>query len=184
MIADADIIRDKHDLTEILKLTADASTKATILSLRDEVYEFFQSKSKYEILCDLKTKTLELASEKLPENYTDDDIAKILFDFRSELKKLREESDDLSTLKDLGKNCMSPEIQNKFIKLCEECCKIGLFIVPVGELESWLVDYGIKKSKKKNKWITSALDKLFELEYDNSKEIWIFIDSLKKYLTL
>lgn len=184
LIADADIIRDKHDLTEILKLTADETTKATILSLRDEVYEFFQSKSKYETLCELKGKTLELASKDLPENYTDDEISKILFDFRSELKKLREESDDLAALKNSGKNCMPPEIQSKFIKLCEECSQIGLFIVPVGELESWLVDYGIKKSNQKTKWITSALDKLFELEYDANKEIWIFIDLLKRYLTL
>ena len=184
LIADADIIRDKHDLTEILKLTADETTKTTILSLRDEVYGFFQSKSKYETLCELKEKTLELASKDLPENYTDDEISKILFDFRSELKKLREESDDLAALKNSGKNCMPPEIQSKFIKLCEECSQIGLFIVPVGELESWLVDYGIKKSNQKTKWITSALDKLFELEYDANKEIWIFIDLLKSYLTL
>lgn len=74
-------------------------------------------------------------------------------------------------------------IQQEFDKLVEHCAVFGLFIVPVGELESWLVDYGVTRSSNKTKWITQALEKLFEIDYDAEKQIWRFIDFLKKYLT-
>ena len=62
------------------------------------------------------------------------------------------------------------------------CAQIGLFIVRVGELESWLVDYGIERTSNKSRWITAALGKIFDLEYDAEKEIWSFVDALRSFL--
>lgn len=48
---------------------------------------------------------------------------------------------------------------------------------------SLLVDYDVARSSNKSKWITKALEKLFDIEYNPEKEIWKFMDSLKAYLT-
>lgn len=183
LIADADVIRDRHEFAEILNLTTDKVLKAKILSLRDSLYAHFQKQSKFDLLAELRNRTLELASKGLPDKNTDDEVERALFDFRRTLKQLREESDELAEFKDKGKNCLPSEQKNIFASLCNACAQLGFFIVPVGELESWLVDYNVPKSNQKTKWITSALDIIFPLTRDSSKEIWMFIDSLKTYLS-
>ena len=74
------------------------------------------------------------------------------------------------------------DVLREFDNLLSLCANIGLFIVPVGELESWLVDYGIPRSTNKKIWILRALEKVHSINYDSGKEIWLFIDKLKKFL--
>lgn len=182
MIADADVIRDEHEFNDILQVTSEQQIKDQILQERKTVIEHFQSQSKYEILCDLRAKTKDLAEQTEVSETTDPtDIASALFDFRSKLKKLRDDSDELAEFKKNGRASLPAELQANFDSLWEWCAKIGLFIVNVGELESWLVDYGIERTSNKSKWISCALDKLFEIEYDNSKEVWKFVDALKRF---
>src|SRR5262249_9783876 len=38
--------------------------------------------------------------------------------------------------------------------------KYGVFLVPVGELEDWLSDLGLRRSTDKSKWLRTALDGL------------------------
>ena len=183
MIADADVIRDKHDFQNLLSITDNTELQTEILALRDEIYRYFQSKNKYDLLLELKEKTQELCSSPLPvSSDTPEKIESALFDFRSSLKKLRDNSDELADFKEKGYLCLPESLKPLFNNLWDKCSKIGLFIVRTGELESWLVDYGINKTANKSKWIITALDKLFDIEYDNSKEIWKFMDELKKYL--
>lgn len=183
MIADADVIRDKRDFLDILQITSDESLKRQILQEREMVLRYFQQKSKSDILCELKTKTMELVEQTVvSETTSPDEIESLLFNFRLTLKKLREDSDELAELKKNGRSLLPPEIQTNFDSLWKLCSDIGVFIVPVGELESWLVDYGIKRTSNKAKWISDALNKLFELEYDKDKYVWSFVDALRKYL--
>ena len=182
MIADADVIRDEHEFEDILQVTSDQQIKDQILQERKTVIEHFQSQSKYEILCDLRAKTKKLAEQtEVSETADPVDIASALFDFRAKLKKLRDDSDEPAEFKKNGRASLPAELQANFDSLWEWCAKIGLFIVNVGELESWLVDYGIERTSNKSKWISDALDKLFEIEYDNSKEVWKFVDALKRF---
>lgn len=183
MIADSDVIRDKYEFQNILSITDSTETQREILTLRDEIYNYFQSKNKYDILLELKNKTQELCNTPLPE-VTDspEKINSSLFDFRSALKKLRDDSDELAEFKAKGYTCLPENLQTSFNNLWDRCSKIGLFIVKVGELESWLLDYGVARTANKSKWIVHALDKLFEITYDENKEIWKFMKELKKYL--
>lgn len=186
LIADADVIRDKQEFKNIIDAIADIDIAKEIMDEREAVYSYFQKQNKYEILEQLRTKTLELANRNIP--CSDDKpqiIASALFDFRKELNKLREDSDELSNFKKNGRQALKDDktIYDKFDKLLEHCSSLGLFIVPVGELESWLVDYELERISNKSKWITKALEKLFCIEYDPEKEIWKFIASLKAYLT-
>lgn len=184
LIADADVIRDKHEFNEILSITKDESLKNVILSNRDALYGYFDSQSKYTILLQLREETSKLAAQEIPsQDASEQEIASALFDFRLALGKLREESDIFAPFKGNGRASLPEEQQLVFDKLYQDCSALGFFIVPVGELESWLVDYGINKTKNKSKWISKALDALFTLEYDNEKEIWKFIDRLKNFLT-
>lgn len=45
-----------------------------------------------------------------------------------------------------------------------------------------MIDYGIERSSNKAKWISKALDKLFEVEYNENKAVWKFVDALRNFL--
>ncbi|MCD8231198.1 MAG: AAA family ATPase [Clostridiales bacterium] len=182
MIADADVIRDTHEFLEILKVTSDEKLINQICEERDAILNHFKSRSKYEIFSDLKDKTKEIL-DKYNINVDDDDgvIESVIFDYRSELKKIREEADELFEFKRSGRASLPDDLKNTFDKLWDSCSRIGLFIVSVGELESWLCDYGIGRTKNKSKWIGEALNKLYEIEHDPDKAVWQFVDALKAY---
>ena len=183
MIADADVIRDKREFTDILQVTSDDRLKIQILEEREAIINYFQSQNKYEMLCKLRTKTKELVEQTtILETADPDDIASALFDFRQSLKKLRDESDELSEFKKSGRAALPDLLKNNFDTLWRCCANIGLFIVTVGELESWLIDYDLERSSNKSKWISKALNKLFEIEYDENKDIWKFINGLRAFL--
>lgn len=183
MIADADVIRDKREFTDILQVTSDAQLKIQILEEREAIINHFQGQNKYEMLCELRTKTKELVEQTtILETADPDAITSALFDFRQSLKKLRDESDELSEFKKNGRAALPDSLKNNFDTLWNCCANIGLFIVTVGELESWLIDYGLERSSNKSKWISKALNKLFEIEYDENKDIWKFIDGLRAFL--
>ena len=186
LIADADVIRDETEFIDIIKDMANEELQNTILDERKIVYSYFQKKDKYTILSQLKKATLELAEQDIPSADADlKTIDSALYDFRKQLKKLREDSDELSSLKKCGCKALEtdPKACQAFNSLVNHCANCGLFIVPVGELESWLVDYGIERSSNKAKWITRALEELRSINLDPEKEIWKFIDRLKSYLT-
>lgn len=183
MIADADVIRDKREFSDILRVTSDEQLKNRILQERDAIMNHFHTRNKYEALCELQAKTKELAERTLiPETADSDDIASALFNYRLELKRLRDESDELSEFKKNGRASLPIGIQTNFDALWNCCASVGLFIVNVGELESWMIDYDIERTSNKSKWISTALNKLFEIEYDESKAIWRFVDALRNYL--
>ena len=183
MIADADVIRDKYEFTDILQVTSDAQLKTQILEERDVIINHFQGQNKYEILRELRAKTKELVEQTtILETADPDAIASALFDFRQSLKRLREESDELSEFKKNGRAALPDSLKHNFDTLWSCCASIGLFIVTVGELESWLTDYGLERSSNKSKWISKALNKLFEIEYDENKDIWKFINGLRVFL--
>lgn len=183
MIADADVIRDTREFKDILEVSSDKELTEQILADREKILAYFRRKSKYVLLSELQANTLSFASQQLPdENAKTEEIEKAYADFRSTLKKLREESDELADLKKLGYAALPSEEACAFDSMWQACAQIGLFIVRVGELESWLVDYGIDRTSNKSRWITNALDKIFNLEYDAEKEIWKFVDALKNFL--
>ena len=183
MIADADVIRELQEFKDIIEISSDNDLKDKILEKRKVIYEYFQSKDKKEILQDLLDKIKELYDNTVfSENDSPDTIESIIFDIRKSLKKLRNESDELNELKEKGIDSIPDELQAEFDSLVNNCNSIGLFIVPVGELESWLIDYGVERTSNKSKWITQALDKLYDIELDEDKKIWGFVNNLKTYL--
>lgn len=182
MIADADVIREKKELEDIVKDICDDTLKEKILNARETVYSFFQKKSKYDILKEMQEQIVLLGQRKLPTEQSEpNDIDKTIAQYRSELKKIRENSDELVDLKKKGREALVGEIQEAFDNLYEDCAGIGLFIVRVGELESWLEDYGVKRKSRKEKWIPEALKLIPSLKVDDTKEIWRFMKEIQSY---
>ncbi len=183
MIADIDVIRDIHEFKSLINISSDEQLKKQIINDRNIIYNFFHNQNKHKTLCKLYEETKKLTSEQLPSVDADsNEIDSRISEFRLSLKKIREESDELANLKKDGYYSLREDLQKTCENLLINCASIGLFIVKVGELESWLIDYGIQRTFNKSKWISSALNKLYEIEYDETKEIWKFIIELKNYL--
>lgn len=90
------------------------------------------------------------------------DPAKNTSEIRKRLNKILENSSPWRKYKDEGYLALKEERQRDFLRLNEVCKQYGIFIVPYGELESWLVPYGIDKTSNKSNWIVTALTKLPE----------------------
>ena len=58
------------------------------------------------------------------------------------------------------------------IEIIHDLNKIGIYLVPVGELEGWMN----LETKRKNKWIIKALDKIFD--NDASESLIAFIKQI------
>ena len=177
-ITDIDIIREEEDLKNLITI-ADANLKNIILQNRLKILEEVQKRSKFDILNNLLSK-LEKVS-KIP-SFAEEESESILINIKRELKKICKESSEFYELKKIGYKALNGETLNAFNSLYKDCASIGLFIVKVGELESWLEDYDYPRLSDKSKWITGALEKIFDMTPDRNKELWKFIYELKDYL--
>lgn len=86
-------------------------------------------------------------------------------------------------VKEYGREALPSALQLRFDRLSQICCTKGLFIVPTGQLESMLVDYGIQRTTNKREWIGRALALVRGLEVDISKQPWKIISEIHKYLS-
>ena len=184
LIADADILKEKHDIDDILEIAGNTELKERVFNYRENIVKFFTDQSRLNVLFELREKIRKFASEKLITEIPEPEfVDEILFKTRKQLKELREETDLFQDLKKKGRYALDEANRALFDKLWEDCAGVGLFIVSVGELESWLEDYDIPRKLNKAKWITEALQKLYEIGYEEDKELWKFINKLQKYLT-
>lgn len=182
LVADADVLREKHDMEEILQITDDAALKERVLKQIENVLDYFKVKSSLDVMLELRKEILLfVSSELMTETLNRKNSNAALFELRKKLKELRDETDDLRDFKRQGRCALDEKHQAYFDSLWKDCASIGFFIVPVGELESWLVDYGVARKSNKAKWITEALQKLNEIEFDKNKELWKFINKLQEY---
>lgn len=58
----------------------------------------------------------------------------------------------------------------------------GILTVPVGELESWMVEFGIPRLSNKNTWIIQALSRLAEIELPADSVLARFVIDVHEYL--
>ena len=180
MIADADVIRDTNEFKSIISISDNEELKKSILDYRRNILEYFQSKSKYDLCINLNNEIKKIILKE--DSITESNAQREIENVRKKLKKLREKSDELYEFKQKGQEALVDEqTKEKFNTLYEECSQIGLFIVKVGELESWLIDYDVQRISNKSKWISEALNKLSQINYEPNKNIWKFIDNLYNY---
>ena len=92
------------------------------------------------------------------------------------LSKLLNDGRDWSKAKENGKNALKGGKHRESLQLLEKLQYIGLFIVPIGTLESW--DKSL--SANKEEWILEALDNIdtYSKSFSGATE---FVEQITKY---
>jgi ABC-type branched-subunit amino acid transport system ATPase component len=149
-IADIDILNSGADLKACLEgLGADPDVE-DIESRRQQVASAVNGQTEEHALEALKEDTAEFLRQL--ENNDHD-----LPGARGALARIRAGGSKWSALKLRGTSGAPCKVKRTLRTLIDDLESHGLFVVPVGELESW-IDLG---TRRKNRWIILALDKLY-----------------------
>lgn len=114
---------------------------------------------------------------------SDEQVFNQLAKLRNDVRRLFDQ-DPLSKFKKEGREVLAHREQELFDQLLKKCQSVGVFIVPVGELESWLPKK-VKGSQylHKNQWIELALKDIRNNEHDMPAPLHDFMLQLKEFLT-
>ena len=167
-IVDIDILNSKDDFKNLLSAFI-KNIHDNYLEEQKKIMEFIDNSSEKEILEKCHGEIEELLKQLKNKEHT-------LSGLRSALNRIESGVKKWKLIKEGGIEAMDKSIKDDAKKLLEDLKGDGIFIIPVGELESW-----IKSGLKKNKWIVPALTEIDEGKCptnlkDFSKEV---IESLK-----
>ena len=81
-------------------------------------------------------------------------------------------------LKELGRAGLSDQVAPEFDNLYAKLMDDRLCIYPFGELESSLVEFGLKYTTNKKEWIVDALRLVSSLTVDDTKQFWRVVKQL------
>ncbi len=149
-VVDIDILNSESDLCNILSAFNGTFDKTEILEARQAIGLHVEGVNESEILDSLKKYLLELAGQLNNNEHS-------LSGARGALNRVRNDATKWSAIKKSGVAALDTPWREKAEGLINVCKELGLFIVPVGELESW-IDLGVKK----NKWVLPALEIIHE----------------------
>jgi hypothetical protein len=99
--------------------------------------------------------------------------------------RFRELSESIKPWKEFkkrGREALPPVLQLRFDRLAQICADHGLFINPLGELESMLTQHGIEATDDKRAWITRALQVVHSLAVDETGYPWVLVNNIHDYL--
>lgn len=151
VITDIDILNDESDFVKIFETLTGIRPDEHILKLRNEISLSVNKIDDKTILNNVKTVLQELILQLDNGQHNLDGL-------KGAYNRVEKEFTKWKNPKNEGVTGFESSVQHKVIELINSTKKIGLFIVPVGELEGW-IDL---KVKKKNKWIIPALDLIHE----------------------
>ena len=88
----------------------------------------------------------------------------------------------MGRLKKGNVNAMPLELAEEIRVLVSKLKAVGLFLVPVGELEGWLADQGVAASKQEKwAWANTAASRIKQIGSQQG-DIWDFIRGIGTYL--
>jgi ABC-type multidrug transport system ATPase subunit len=181
-VADLDLLR-RRDEFEPLLASATGDSLDDALRLQEELRASVETRPVLE-----QVRELQEALAKMLREWAEPPEAEapgFLSHVRRELKSLREAASHWDQAKRRGVDGLPAEAKPLFAQLTGWCAARGVFIIPVGQLEGWLVSHGVEPKNDKSKWIVEALIKLGELEVTANKEQqepWAFIKKVHDYL--
>ena len=168
VISDIDILRPDKDLNNVYKALTNSDMCQELKDKQKTLDEYIDSRPEDEVLEELKGKVEEYLNQ-LREGKHSLDGAK------GALSRIQSETSKWSNIKRNGISSLEKGQDENALTLIKELSKIGLFVVPVGELEGWM-ELG---THKKNKWIIPALQKINEGRA--SKPLIKFVGDVLKY---
>lgn len=178
-VPDFDILRDESELESLVEAITDDDT-TEVLEAQKQIKKEVDNGSVSELLEELREQVIGLANE--PPESAEVTEAQALNALRRDIKAAAKDASLWTRYKEEGRNALSEEGASTFDLLDEFCKARGMFIVPVGELESWMVDYGLEKMRKKNRWIVQALTLLSEIELPDESKLAKFVTDMHDYL--
>lgn len=147
-VIDIDILNSESDLSNAIKAFDSGFNQTDMLSLRNDLGAYVESVSETEIL-----KSLEISVSEFLEQLGKNEHS--LSGAKGALNRMRSESTKWSNLKKNGLGALASPYKEKAEEIISKCKELGLFIVPVGELEGWM-PLGVRK----NRWALPALEKI------------------------
>ena len=179
-IVDFDVIRVKSEFLALVdQFQFTPSEKSRLDALRAVIAGYVERVTSAELLASV----LELLRSEITTIESDSrDADSKLTHLLGNLKRVRESGSAWKPYKKAGRAALDEGSKAAFDELSALCAARGLFIVPVGELEGWLVDYGMAHTSNKSKWIVGALELLPRLKPDLSTGPWLFLSSVFAYL--
>lgn len=147
-IVDIDILNSSSDLSSALYAFNSEAEITDIISIQKEIVSIVERASEEVILQGIKEKTSEFLDQLNSDEHS-------LSGAKSALMRIKKESSKWSDLKKNGVASLEESFRSKAQEVINYSKTLGLFIVPVGELESW-----INLDVRKNRWIVPALEYL------------------------
>jgi len=181
-IVDFDVIRVRDEFRSLLKQFEIPSEKITeALEYQSSLVEYIENVDPKEMLNNLITE-MKNEIDRITANEKNLDEPSLIKVLAGNLKRIRESGNTWKQYKKEGVGALSKDAQNYFYSLDSICSEYGLFIVPVGELESLLVEHGLPFSSKKSKWIVKALKLIPSLQPNMEVLPWCFVQRVFKFL--
>jgi hypothetical protein len=116
--------------------------------------------------------------EELPAVWENNDDSKI----SKKLRNLAQDLDRLRRLKSGGVSGLPEKISTPLKKLINQLSAVGVFLVPVGELEGWLASERTVESKaNKSAWANAAALKI-QSKGSSEGDVWDFLRTVGAYL--
>ena len=85
-------------------------------------------------------------------------------------------------LKQEGRAALPANAQTAFDSINTLLSARGLFVIPCGEMESMLTEYGIAYTGDKKAWIAGAIQLVPGLEPNDAKQPWKYLKDIHDYL--
>lgn len=147
-IVDFDILNSKETFQSLLEAFA-TQVPPELMKKRENIEQAVKIKPEQDVLKELTPKVEEFVNQL---KNSDHDLAGA----RSALERLTTSCSRWTDVKEKGIEALPAGVKQIAEELIEDLSKMGIFVVPNGELESWIDN----RIKQKPKWIISALEQI------------------------
>lgn len=176
VIADLDMLVDVARLSRVVEVLTNKETAQSLVDRAKSLTEILRKLPPSIEPDELRTRLTAIVA--METDWTSGDDAKM----RRELNRMSEQLDRMRRLKRGGISSFSEPLASQLTSLVDDLASIGLFLVPVGELEEWLESEQIQASKE-NKWAW-ANEAALKIQNKGPSRggVWDFMRKVSTYL--
>lgn len=176
VIADRDVLADFEKLRKIISVMADPQSAKALIDkakiLAEEVRKIpptIEPSELRDALLDLKG---------LPTNWQNGDDLKI----RSQLNQLSNRLQRMRRLKHGPITDLPSSVADLLREMLQDLKRLGIFVVPVGELEDWFPAGKIEASREDKAAFANEAASLLQSELPGGDGIWLFLREIAEFL--
>jgi hypothetical protein len=176
VLADIDLVLEIETLEKILVQCVPSDQVSAVLDAAKLVAADLKRLPPTITPSEFKSRLAEVVEART--DWEEDDDAAI----REQLSALRNDIDRMRRIKRGGIAAVPSPTKEKLQALVDNFAKFGLFLVPCGELEQWLIDEGVKSSKSnKAQWANEA-SSIVRSRGVRDGDVWDYLRSVGRFL--